>query len=49
PALDIILFRPADPAHSEFNHITKLLHQQLLNQILKPTPVIEYAWAMRKF
>lgn len=31
PALDIIATRPADPAHSEFNGVTDLVHRLLLD------------------
>jgi len=34
PALDIILLRPSDPAHSEFGGIAKLAYQLLIDAIL---------------
>jgi hypothetical protein len=34
PALDIILTRPSDPAHSEYNGLTKQLHHLLITAIL---------------
>lgn len=36
PALDLILSRPADPAHSEYGGITRMMHEMLLEGILTP-------------
>lgn len=46
-ALDLILTRPADPAHSEFQGITKLLHELLLDAILTPEAQGQYSRALR--
>ncbi|RYC62816.1 hypothetical protein CHU98_g3384 [Xylaria longipes] len=48
PALDVITTRPSDSAHSEFGGITKMLHQLLIDQAMKPQTVVEYARALRK-
>lgn len=49
PALDIILTRPSDPAHSEYGGITKQLHLLLMNAILTIPSQREYADQLRKF
>ena len=36
PALDLIGGRPSDAAHSEFNGITKMIHQLLLDAVSTP-------------
>lgn len=48
PALDLIGGRPADPAHSEFGGITKMMHQLLLDVALKPKAIVEYAKILRQ-
>lgn len=49
PALDIIVTRPTDPAHSEYGSISTLLHKLLLEAILKPAAQIKYARILRSF
>lgn len=49
PALDIILSRPSDPAHSEYGGITKLAHLLLMNAILTPTAQMQYRALLRGF
>ena len=49
PALDIILTRPSDPAHSEYAGLCKQLHQLLLEAILTPTATQSYATALRQW
>lgn len=48
PALDLISGRPSDTAHSEFNGITKMTHQILLDAALKPESVVEYSKVLRR-
>ena len=48
PALDIIVARPGDPAHSEYGDLYKLLHSLFLETILTPATVIEYATLLRR-
>lgn len=47
PALDLILTRPMDAAHSEFNGLTNLMHLLLKDGILSPAAREEYALALR--
>jgi hypothetical protein len=49
PALDLIMTRPGDPAHSEYNGLSKQLHQLLLETILTPAAQILYATELRQF
>lgn len=49
PALDIILTRPSDPAHSEFQGITRLMHEMLLSSILSASAAKEYNAVLRRF
>jgi hypothetical protein len=42
PALDLILSRPPDPAHSEYQGITALSHGFFLDRILTPTAQKSY-------
>lgn len=49
PALDIILTRPSDPAHSEFGGLAKSMHILLLEAILAPSGVAEYVAQLRRF
>jgi hypothetical protein len=49
PALDIILTRPGDPAHSEYKGLSRLLHTLLLDEILTSPAKISYAAELRKF
>lgn len=49
PALDIVLTRPADPAHSEYGGITRLMHEMLKDMILTPSAAKLYAAELRKF
>lgn len=48
PALDLILSRPADPAHSEFNGISHSPHALLLENILPLDTQIEYCNVLRR-
>ncbi|KXT04126.1 hypothetical protein AC579_8969 [Pseudocercospora musae] len=47
-ALDIIMSRPGDPAHSEFNCITNMLHELLLAEILAASAKLQYAKILRE-
>ena len=47
PALDLILSRPLDGAHSEYNGLSNLLHVLLCDGILTNTAKVEYARALR--
>jgi hypothetical protein len=47
PALDIILSRPGDPAHSEYSGQSKRLHELLIEGILSPKAVKSYATFLR--
>ncbi|KAL9035756.1 MAG: hypothetical protein Q9180_004684 [Flavoplaca navasiana] len=47
PALDIIVTRPGDPAHSEYAGLCKQLHQLLLSAVLTPGACQSYAAAIR--
>ncbi|KAH0021137.1 hypothetical protein KCU78_g6244, partial [Aureobasidium melanogenum] len=49
PALDLIVTRPADPAHSEYNGISKLLHHLLIETILTKNAAKEYSNVLRSF
>lgn len=49
PALDVLLSRPADPAHSEFNGITHLAHQLLKDSILTLIARNEYCEMLKTF
>ena len=49
PALDVILTRPGDPAHSEFGGITKLLHSMLLDVVLTEAAKREYNGILRTY
>ena len=49
PALDVIVTRPSDPAHSEYSGLCKLFHQLLLESMLTPAGVKEYATAIQKW
>lgn len=49
PACDLILSRPADPAHSEFNGITNLAHETIINDVLTPFAQITYVKLLRRF
>jgi hypothetical protein len=49
PALDLIMTRPSDPAHSEYGGIIKLIHLLLINAVLKKLAALEYARVLRKF
>ncbi|KAH6613526.1 hypothetical protein F5144DRAFT_654050 [Chaetomium tenue] len=48
PALDLISGRPGDAAHSEFNGITKMTHQILIDAALKPDAVVAYSKILRQ-
>jgi hypothetical protein len=49
PVLDIILTRPSDPAHSEFQGLAKLLYSLLYNAILTESAKKEYTQILRVF
>ena len=49
PALDIILSRPGDPAHSEYNGLTRIMHNVLIDTILTPAAAKSYAAMLRSF
>ena len=49
PALDIILSRPGDPAHSEYNGLTRIMHTTLLQAVLTTSAVKSYVAMLRKF
>lgn len=49
PALDIILTRPSDPAHSEFQGLTQLLHLVLLESILTQPAKVEFQAQLKAF
>jgi hypothetical protein len=49
PALNLILTRPSDPAHSEYGGITKQVHLLLINAVLTKPAALEYAQVLRKF
>ena len=49
PALDIIVTRPSDPAHSEYAGLCKQLHQLLLEAILTAQATEQYATAMKQW
>lgn len=49
PGLDIVRTRPADPAHSEFGGITKMLHLLIVSEVFTPKGMTEYAKVLRKF
>jgi hypothetical protein len=49
PALDLILTRPADTAHSEYNGISRMMHELLIQGILTPTATKAYGRRLRQF
>ena len=49
PALDLILTRPPDPAHSEYGGQAKLMHDLLLETILTPAGTRLYATTLSPF
>ncbi|EGP86448.1 uncharacterized protein MYCGRDRAFT_44003, partial [Zymoseptoria tritici IPO323] len=49
PTLDIILSRLPNPAHSEFNGITKLLYTFILEHVLTTKGKEEYRRTLRRF
>lgn len=49
PALDLVLTRPSDPAHSEYAGISKQLHTLLINAILTKAGTAKYGAELRKF
>lgn len=49
PALDIITSRPGDPSHSEFQGLSNMLHNLLLESVLTPKATKEYAAVLRSF
>lgn len=48
PALNIIMTRPGDPAHSEYAGICKQLHHLFLETMLSPADTKEYAIVLRQ-
>jgi hypothetical protein len=49
PALDLILTRPVDPAHSEYGGQSKQLHELLVETILSAAGSRSYAITLRRF
>jgi hypothetical protein len=49
PALDTLLSRPADPAHSEYQGLTRIMHNLLLDTLLTPQATRAYAALLRRF
>ena len=49
PALDLIVTRPADPLHSEFGGISRMMHEMLVDSILTTKSALEYCNQLRKF
>ena len=49
PALDIVLSRPGDPAHSEYQGLSSMMHNLLLEAILTPSATREYSAMLRTF
>ncbi|RYC58953.1 hypothetical protein CHU98_g7247 [Xylaria longipes] len=49
PALDLIVSRPMDPAHSEFSGLSTLAHYLLRDGILTKDASLEYALQLRVF
>jgi hypothetical protein len=49
PALDIVLGRPGDPAHSEYNGLANMMHSLLLDTILTTAATRSYAALLRVF
>ena len=49
PALDILLSRPGDPAHSEYQGLTRIMHNLLLDTLLTPQATHAYAALLRRF
>ena len=49
PALDLILTRPIDPAHSEYNGLSRRMHALLVEAILSPVGAKIYAAYLRLF
>ena len=47
PALDLVLSRPPDPAHSEFKGLTELMHALLLNEVLRAPEAKAYTLKLR--
>lgn len=49
PALDLVLSRPNDPAHSEFGGLSELMHGLLMESILTVPATSEYCQLLRRF
>lgn len=49
PALDLILSRPYDPAHSEYHGLSNLMHALLCDGILTPSALASYALTLRNW
>lgn len=49
PALDIVLSRPGDPAHSEYSGMSKQLHLLLVEAILTVQAAKAYATVLRQW
>jgi len=49
PALDLIQTRPSDPAHSEYNGLSNMMHSVLLEAILTAPAANAYAAVLRSF
>lgn len=48
PALDLVVGRPGDSAHSEFGGITKMFHELLLDVAVTINSVIEHTRVLRR-
>jgi len=49
PALDIIMTRPGDPAHSEYNGLGRLMHEILIQAVLTTQALKSYVRTLRMF
>ena len=49
PALDVILTRPGDTAHSEYNGISRMMHELLIQGILNKRGTKAYGRRLRQF
>ncbi|KAF1816368.1 hypothetical protein P152DRAFT_388522 [Eremomyces bilateralis CBS 781.70] len=49
PALDLIMSRPGDPAHSEYLGLSRMMHSLLLDAILTTKGCQSYAETLRSF
>jgi hypothetical protein len=49
PALNLVLTRPSDPAHSEYNGLTKQFHLLLIDAVLTKGAALQYSQVLRTF